>query len=429
LTGGLIKKIFYISKEDFPWDIRTDKICNTLAKEYEVFIICRHQYNNKEIETYQNPNAEIIERRKPIKIIRVGFKLRNKIQSFPISFNPYWKKKLRKNIIKYKPDLLIVREMHLGKLTGELGDEFRIPVIMDMAENYPAAIKLWKKYNNNFLKRLIFQTFNLGEKIEKASIQKIENIITVCDEQHQRLSNFVSHNINFETIYNTPLKSTFTNDLGKLENIEINSITFGHHGYLTAEKNIENLVKAFLILCDNYYSDNYSDNYSKRDKTKNIDFKLIIAGNGDCFDDIAKIIQTSEFKSRVKLLGSYNYNSLDKILDEIDIGVIPYQINEFNNYTIHNKIFDFFAKGIPVIVSEAIPNAKVVNDTNSGIVCDCEDLKLLAEKMFDLGIEINNCKLNKQRHQYSINAFDFYENKYNWENDEKNLLNYISEII
>lgn len=315
--------------------------------------------------------------------------------------------------------------MHLGKLIGDLGYEFKIPVIIDMAENYPAAIKLWKKYNNTFLKRLIFHTFNLGEKIEKSSIKKIENIITVCDEQHLRIERLVKHKINFETIYNTPLKSTFSLQQYDLKNQEINSITFGHHGYLTADKNIENLVKAFFILCDNYYSTNNINNQ----KNKILNFKLIIAGNGDCYDDIVKIVKSSKYNSRVTLLGNYNYNSLNNILDNIDIGVIPYQVNEFNNYTIHNKIFDFFAKGIPVIVSEAIPNAKIVKDTNSGIICDCEDLNLLSQKMYDLGLEINNSNSNEERHQYSINAFDSFEKKYNWENDEKNLLKYISKII
>lgn len=313
--------------------------------------------------------------------------------------------------------------MHLGKLVGDLGDELKIPVIMDMAENYPAAIKLWKKYNNSFIKRLIFHTFNLAEKIEKASIQKIGNIIIVCDEQHSRVIELVKHNINFATIYNTPLKSTFVNRINQnnINQNNSNSITFGHHGYLTAEKNIENLVKAFLILCEKYYSE--------KKKSDNLDFRLIIAGNGDCYDDISNIVQKSDYKSRVTLLGTYNYKSLDSILDKIDIGVIPYQVNDFNNYTIHNKIFDFFAKGIPVIVSEAIPNANVVRATNSGIVCDCEDLELLANNMYDLGVEINNCNIINQRHQYSINAFDSFENKYNWENDEKNLLKYVAKII
>lgn len=399
-THRIKKKILYISKEDFPWDIRTDKICSSLSERYEVSILCRHQHNSLESEYYND-----------IYIKRIGFSFKSIFWTFPLSINPIWKYEIEKYIKECKPNLIIVREMHLAYAAGKLAQKYNIPIIMDMAENYPAAIKLWKKYNNSALKRYLFHKLKLADNIEVNSLKYMNGVITVCDEQHSRVQSLTKNILSFKTIYNTPEKNTFS----KKTNIISDKITFGHHGHLTAEKKINVLLKSFILLCDLYY------NSKSHNQANNIDFQLLIAGDGDCFQDLTNIANKSEFKDRITFTGNYEYAKLNKILDKIDVGVIPYEFNNFNNFTIHNKIFDFFAKGIPVIVSKAIPNANVVYSTNSGIVCDCEIVEELTHSMFEI--------IGNKYNYYAENSYFAFNNKYNWDIDSNNLIDFINDCI
>jgi glycosyltransferase involved in cell wall biosynthesis len=301
--------------------------------------------------------------------------------------------------------------MHLAYAAGKLAQKYNIPIIMDMAENYPAAIKLWKKYNNSALKRYLFHKLKLADNIEVNSLKYMNGVITVCDEQHSRVQSLTKNILRFKTIYNTPEKNTFS----KKTNVISDKITFGHHGHLTAEKKINVLLKSFILLCDLYY------NSKSHNQANNIDFQLLIAGDGDCFQDLTNIANKSEFKDRITFTGNYEYAKLNKILDKIDVGVIPYEFNNFNNFTIHNKIFDFFAKGIPVIVSKAIPNANVVYSTNSGIVCDCEIVEELTHSMFEI--------IGNKYNYYAENSYFAFNNKYNWDIDSNNLIDFINDCI
>ena len=215
------KKILYITKDDFPWDIRTDKICSGLGDSYNVRILCRKQKHSTSFESFKN-----------YLIKRFGYLNIFNVLTFPLSLNPFWKSAIEKEIREFNPNLVIVREMHLAYAVGKIGKKYNIPVIMDMAENYPAAIKLWKKYNNNWFKRWLFHTYKLADKIEVKSLKYMKGIITVCDEQHKRVQSLCSHKLDFVTIYNTPEKQTFSRKYDLINN----KITFGHHGYLTSEK-------------------------------------------------------------------------------------------------------------------------------------------------------------------------------------------------
>lgn len=394
------KKILYITKDDFPWDIRTDKICSGLGDSYNVRILCRKQKHSTSFESFKNYSIK-----------RFGYLNIFNVLTFPLSLNPFWKSAIEKEIREFNPNLVIVREMHLAYAVGKIGKKYNIPVIMDMAENYPAAIKLWKKYNNNWFKRWLFHTYKLADKIEVKSLKYMKGIITVCDEQHKRVQSLCSHKLDFVTIYNTPEKQTFSRKYDLINN----KITFGHHGYLTSEKKIDTLIKSFSLLCDLYYnSKNVYD-------IKDIDFQLLIAGSGDCLDDLLLLANRSKYIDRITFLGNYQYEKLDSILERIDVGVIPYQVNDFNNYTIHNKIFDFFAKGIPVIVSEAIPNANVVKKTKSGLISNCDKIDELTHSMFEI--------IGEKYKFYSDNAFYAYEHTYNWTKDKNHLIDFIEKFV
>lgn len=384
------KKILYIWKGAYPWDVRTEKFCDTLSQNaYDVLLLARWNGEEQQNEIIHN-----------IKISRVGFKQKSAF-SLPIPYNPVWYYEIKKAIQSFKPDLIIVREIMLAESAGKLARKFNLPIIMDMAENYPAAMRDWKKYNSNAVSKFLVHNLKLPDITERKSLKFMNHIIAVCDEQIERLNsayNYPAEKISI--VHNTPSKKLLSGD----NIIDSEKIIIGHHGYLSAEKSIKNFILGFNIA------------YKTRQ-----DIEFHIWGDGECYSDYQEIVNTGCSCDSIQMHGNYNYSQIGDILNSVDLGVIPYQISDFNNYTIHNKIFDYFAVGKPVLVSEALPLQRIIRETNAGIIADCEQPSKIAEAL----IALDKSKLNK----FGKNAYLSYLNKYNWKNDSEILINVVQRII
>ncbi|MDC1069049.1 glycosyltransferase [Candidatus Kapabacteria bacterium] len=330
-----------------------------------------------------------------ITIKRVGFE-KNSKYSTPLSLNPIWKKEIQNAINHYKPSLIIVREIMLGTISGKLAKKHSIPIIMDMAENYPAAIKLWKKYNSNFVKKYLFHNLDIADKVERTSTKFMDGFIFVCTENKIRLEETLNYNVNSEIIYNTPPLEK--NNINKILD---NKIKMFHHGYLTNEKSILNFITSLSKL--------------------EISYSFDIYGDGENIDDYKRFVDTNITDNNVKFYGKYYLNDLPTIIKNSNIGVIPYDSNDFNNFTIHNKLFDFFKFGLPVISGNMLPTKKIVESTNSGWVIETGNSNQINKLL--RSIHLDDLK------EKSLNSYSAYLNKYNWSVDEINLLQFIKRFI
>jgi len=396
----LKKKILYIWKDKYPWDVRVEKVCKALYDAgYEVFILARNKG-----ETTQK---EIID---GLNIIRVGGK--STMLTLPVPKNPIWNSAIKDTARAIKPDLIIVREIMLAAASAKIGKtnyisdksispKKSIPVIIDMAENYPAAMRDWRKYNKNFLSRFIVHSLKIPDIVEKQAVNLCDGIIVVCDEQIERLEKqYKFPPSKIAVVHNTPTLSNFKNAnyfSSKPPKI------LCHHGFLSAEKSITNLLLGFEIAAEN----------------KNIE--LIIAGSGECEDEYKELVSKFRNKNKIHFLGKYDYQTLPQILDKSDIGVIPYQINDFNNYTIHNKLFDYFALCKPVLASTANPLIRILNETKAGLAMDFSNEKNAAFAIEEI--------LKADIETMSKNALDAAQKKYNWDIDAKILCDFIARFV
>jgi glycosyltransferase involved in cell wall biosynthesis len=385
------RSILYIWKSPYPWDVRVEKICIAFRDVgYNVAILARCGADQQ--------SEEIID---GIKILRVGcgkpWMLTN-----PISGNPIWKKAISEAIETIKPDIVIPREIMLAKATAIAAQKKNIPVIMDMAEHYPAAMKNMKKYNESIIGKIAVHYLDLPERTERQSVPLMDGIITVCQEQNIRLSK--EYNFSEEAmqiVHNTPSLSQFDKVRKGVKNPPT---VFGHHGWMSGDKNIMNLVPGFDIAAKNY------------DK-----IELLLAGDGEYYNDIANIVKEAKHKDRIRMIGRFQPNELPEILSHIDIGCLPYQVQEFNDHTLHNKLFDYLACGKPLLCSMTQPFQRIMNETKAGLALDCSTPKKVAEAIDNL--------MNSDFEYFSQNAIKAAKSKYNWEVDKENLVSFIKKFI
>ena len=375
------KTILYVVNAIVPEEIRAEKICSALAKMgHRVIIACKW---SGEDNIRENSQGYLISRIK-----------RNKHLTLCIPGNPIWTNAIQDHIQEFKPDIIICREMLLMLSCTKAAKGRNIPLILDMAEHYPAAMREWKKYSQNPLSRFLVHTLPLLDLIESHAVKHADAIITVCEEQNQRLQSQYSYlKEALFIVHNTPEKSIF-NDV--IPRCNIPPITFGHHGYLTLERNLTNLVLGFDIAAKHFPH-----------------IKLLIAGTGETFDDVSRLVNTVSSRDRIHLTGPYKAKDLSDLYNRTDIGILPYSEQEFRQFTLPNKAFDYMACGKPIISSGLQPMKRLLDETGAGIYGPCsspEDISLMIERMMEADIQT----MSARGHQAFLS-------KYHWENEVEQL--------
>lgn len=377
------KKIFYIWKSAYPWDVRIEKICSALVEfGFETYIICLWDGEEKQEETINGIN-----------ILRVGFN-QNKRNYLPIPYNPNWKKSIEQYIKSIKPDLIINREIILADISGKLAKKYEIPIIMDMAENYPAAMKLWKKYSDSLVKKLIYHQIDMPKWLEKKSLELMDGVIVVCDENGERIRNEYNYENYIETIYNTPSLNFF--NFRRFDQ-ERDYITISYHGYINTERNLDKVLSVG----------------SKFNK-----LKFDIWGDGVLLEELKS--KFAKFDN-ITFYGAYKLENLNNIIQSTDIGILPYSLNDHIHNTLSNKMFDYMACGIPVLTSQAKSMVNFIDKYDIGYYFDFEDEKNIEETFSKLSSLDWAAKAK--------NGLKAFQSEFNWENDKTKLREFLERFI
>ncbi len=141
---------------------------------------------------------------------------------------------------------------------------------------------------------------------------------------------------------------------------------------------------------------------------------ILIVGEGPYIEELKQIAKEKNYKD-VYITGHVSYDDIPNYILASDIGVnllLPSFNNKFGN---PNKIFEYLAGNVPLLVSNLPEMEKVVREGNCGFIVDPADPKEIAEKIDNF---IKNKGLIKQLGE---NGRKIVEQKYNWESQIDNL--------
>lgn len=381
--------IAYVVNAKVPEEVRAQKICASLAAlGHNVILACKW---SGEIEEREHMDG--------YQILRIG---KDRIMATCFPGNPTWTSALSNIIEEMQLDIIICREMIPMMSCLRARKHTSIPIILDMAEHYPAAMREWKKYNNHGLTGLLIHHTALPDLIESHAIQHADAIITVCEEQENRLIEQFSYAKDALFLaHNTPdLNSFSTVKKGSLHP----PIMFGHHGYFTLERNLEMLVEGFDLAAKRFPY-----------------IKLMLSGIGETFEDVVQCAQQCEAKDRILFTGAYKAHDLIHLYSQTDIGIMPYAEQEFRQYTLPNKAFDYMACGKPIISSALKPMKRLLDESHAGIYGDCSNSQHIAELI--------NRMMQTNTEEMSKNGQYYHQKKYHWEHDSQHIQAAISYVL
>jgi glycosyltransferase involved in cell wall biosynthesis len=383
----------------FPWDIRIEKLLKLLSgKGHEVHLICRGREGLPKDEGTEFGQ-----------IHRVGMALSgrtplSKYYSYPLFFNPIWLYAVAKNIIKNKIQLIIVRDLPLALLAGIMGKVFKIPVVFDMAENYPAALIAYSKAR--YKPFLIMNGF-IPRFYEGWSLNLVDHIFVVAEEQKARLVKGGVSGDRITCVRNTPDLKFFSERTGAGgegggKGDEVVSLLYV--GKIDRHRGVHLLIEAMPEILRHFPN-----------------ARLRIVGNGTEREKLLGMVEALGLNEVVDLKGWVEFDRVPRMIKESTICLIPHLRSEHTDTTLPNKIFDYMALGKPVIASNCRPLERIIREEECGLVFNSGDSVDLSAKVI---------QLLSDRHQkvYGSKGRRAVEQKYNWAMDSQRIMDFIEGI-
>ena len=380
-------KILYIWQAAYPWEIRAEKVCLALRDAgYEVTLLARWKVGQSLEEDCQG-----------IRVIRVGRCLPGSA-SLPVPLNPVWSSAIRRTIQDLRPELVLAREIMLVEPAASVCRKRGIPLIIDMAEHYPATMRTLDKYQRGIMRLLVFK-MGLPDRVERRAVSRADGVITVCSEQNDRLhSQFGYPHDRMALVHNTPDLSTFDRvRRGSLAPPRV----FAYHGIMTAQRGLDRLIGGFA-----------------RVAPRHPEIRLELAGGGESLAALKRLADQCGISDQVRFVGSYRFDELTHLYSTTDVGLVVYPVDESINHTIGNKLFDYFACGKPVIVSPAVPLRRVIEETGAGLVLGGCTPEAIAEGL--------DQALNLDPTPFAERGLAAARRKYNWASDSRALLDFLA---
>ena len=391
-----------ILEAEFPPDPRVENEAVSLIKNgNDVCLLCL---------SFSNNNCE--EKIKGIEVNRYYLKKQyfNKIRvsmlDFPL-YNMMWEKQIKKFVKKNKPDILHVHDLPLLGVVLKVGKKMNIPVVVDLHENYPEALKTYN-YTKTLLGRLLIR-IPQWKKYERKVLAQCQAVVVLSDESKQRVAKM---GIPEERIVITPNTVTLDKFLSFPIIDEIvqkykDYFIFTYVGDLGANRGIQYVISAF------------ADVLKVEPKAR-----LLLVGESWGFDKNKlknQVIETN-LEQFVFFTGWQDFSLFPTYLTASDVCLLPIPRNPQTESGVSNKFFQYMAMGKPMIVSDCKPQKKIVEQENCGLVYKYDDTRELADCMIKL------LKDEKLRNSLASNSKKAAIEKYNWKKTGKGLIDLYANL-
>jgi glycosyltransferase involved in cell wall biosynthesis len=395
----MILKIGMILQNRFPPDIRVQKESKALiAAGFKVFLLCKKE---KEKNKFEKLNGLFINRI-DFKKQRSILKRFNSLWFYLTLYHPFWAKEIEEFISRNKIDVLHVHDLPLLGTALKVGAKKKIPVVSDLHENYPEALKLYKHRNKNL--KTIFYNEKRLKSCEKKWLKKAKKIIVVVEEGKARIMDYGISEKKIIVVSNLEEVEAFNKIRVHEEIVKKyrDNFVISYIGGFGTHRGIDSAIKALPHL-----------------KEKIPELKLLLVGGKDYlyekeFKKIAKNLKVTEY---TEFIGWQPFEKVPSYIEASDICLVPYKKSIQTDASSPHKLFQHMLKGKPILVSNCKSLTRIIKETNSGLIFRAGDARDLAEKVLKIYRD------NDLRKKLGVNGQRAALESYNWEKESKKLIN------
>ncbi len=384
--------------EDYPWDVRVEKLLRgCLGAGHQVRLVCRNLKRRPAVE-----DADGIECHR---VLGPGFPgpVHGGL-TLPAPGNPLWRRAIRRACRGFTPDLLIVRDLPLALLVIEEAARLGIPAVVDMAENHPA---MWQNVVDSDPIRLrswLLKNPGLARRLERRVARRASGIFVVVDEMREHLIRVGAPPERVHLVSNTPPASILAHAADPSQTAEDGMIDLIYVGHVTRTRGLQQVIAALA-----------------HPSLADLPLRFRIVGAGAHRTALQALSRDLNLADRVVFHGWVDSREVPALVARCQVGVIPHLKTEHTDTTVPNKLFDFMAAGLPVLVSNAVPMERIAREQDCGLAFDGADSTSLPACLQQLADPSRRAALG-QRGRQAVSAL------YNWERDLERALAVVSTL-
>jgi len=391
-----VKRVCYVFQDKYPWDVRVEKIMDSLANHgIEGHIMSKNQGS---LPRAENLRDNLIVHRLP------GFSSNfiNTIVNMPAFFSPFWIFAIYRLVRKTAASLLIVRDLPLAPAALLAGKLSGCPVLMDMAENYPAMIRdTWKYRGPGKFDYLIRNPVLLGY-MEKMVVPRLDGILAVSEYSKQRVAMLGMDPSRIWIVGNTPrLDQVGTGPAPSNPQVDqlnsLSSFILMYTGGMEESRGLDIVIKALPEIHKTIPSATF-----------------VIVGAGTSESRLKALAEHLGVKDKVLFTGWVDNRDVPAMIKAADVCIVPHYVTEHTDTTIPNKIFDYMLQRKPVVVTNSRSLSDIVSSSDCGKI-------YVHDNPIDLARKIVELKDPLARKTYGDHGYEAVMTRYNWSFDEKNL--------
>lgn len=389
-------KICYFYQDVYPWDVRVEKIMASVVKMgFQGHILSK---NNGALPLAEKVGDNLFIHR----LYSNPNKLANNIMNVPAFFSPFWILAMLMLVKKIRPELIIIRDLPLAPAAVWVGKLTKCPVLMDMAENYPAMIRDTWNYRGPKLIDYIIRNPLFLKYLEKIVVPKMEGVLVVSQYSAERVKMLGVNPERIWVVSNTPPitpKGNNSNIDNELFNQirELSSFILIYVGGLEESRGLDVVIKSLPKMIQ-----------------KIPDALFVIVGKGSSEMNLKSLSIELGIQKHVYFTGWINNKYVASAIKASDVCIVPHYVSEHIHSTIPNKIFDYMLQKKPVLATNAIALEDIIVSNDCGLIYKNGDHDDLASKAIQL-------KNQEVRDRFGLNGYKAVIDIYNWKNDEKRL--------
>ena len=329
-----------------------------------IFVLC-FSFDNKEYEKTEGID---------ITRISISRKLKNTLFFFMNTVPAYewlWSAKIKEFIVTKGINALHVHDLYMSKAgwSGIKKSGRRIPIILDLHENYPYAVTTYN-WTKGFPRSILSRPW-VWQKKEKEYLGYAEKIIVLSDEFRdtiiERYPALTKDRFtvfpNVPDLYTSVPLKTFS----PVTVFPRDKIVLFYFGVVAERRGIFDVLDIFEELT--------KENYPLR-------FLIIGPVDKKDRDKFLGIINSEALTDLVFYIPWINLSELQPYLDVADICIAPFHKNPQHESGVANKIFDYMLGKKPVIASDCKPQARIIEKHYCGLIYrDKAELRKAIQKL------------------------------------------------
>jgi glycosyltransferase involved in cell wall biosynthesis len=388
-----MKIMMLLIGHDFPPDIRVEKETRALlAAGHRVVLVCENRKgrsvreNWKGVEIIRLPQLPLWSRRLNTAIL------------FVTLHAPLWERAIKKIVQVEKPDALHVHDLPFIGPGLRIARKSNMPLIADLHENYPAWVQIRRtSVNHNPIEWLAFNPRRFA-RYEQRVAPRCDYVVVVVEEAAERVKDLGVDAEKIVVVGNTE-------DVGAVRDVTDQGIDLPssdmmllYVGGFGPHRGLDISIKAMPKILEQIPS-----------------AMLVIVGNGPDRASLEWLARQLDVTEAVRFEGKQPFAKVHAYIQASDVCLVPHIANPHTNTTMPHKIFQYMYMRKPVVVSNAIPLARVVRESDAGLIFESGNPTSFAHCVLKLEDGVLRNRLGENGHDAVIS-------RHNWRYDAQRLV-------